>query len=99
MLYKIPLIHNIEKRRYVFPDPRTRIRIAALGALPVLPSFADIQQALAQQSLELFGVVIDFTQTADFAAATSYSDKLYSANRDKIRYNLKGRTNRRNVIC
>lgn len=51
-------------------DPRTRLTTAVLSALPAGPSFADIQQALGEQSSALFGLAIDFTQRTDGAPAT-----------------------------
>ena len=51
-------------------DPRTRLTTAVLSAIPASASFADIQQALGEQSLALFGLAIDFTQRTDGTLAT-----------------------------
>lgn len=51
-------------------DPRTRLTTAVLSALPAGPSFAEIQQALGEQSLALFDLAIDFTQRTDGTPAT-----------------------------
>jgi hypothetical protein len=51
-------------------DPRTPLTTAVLSAIPAGPSFADIQRALGEQSLALFGLAIDFTQRTDGTPAT-----------------------------
>ena len=51
-------------------DPRTRLTTAVLSAIPASASFADIQQALREQSSALFGSAIDFTQRTDGTPAT-----------------------------
>ncbi len=51
-------------------DPRTRLTTAVLSAIPASASFADIQRALGEQSLALFGLAIDFTQRTDGTPAT-----------------------------
>ena len=51
-------------------DPRTRLTTAVLNAIPASASFADIQRALGEQSLALFGLAIDFTQRTDGTPAT-----------------------------
>ena len=51
-------------------DPRTRLTTAVLSAIPASASFADIQRALGEQSLALFGLAIDFTQSTDGTPAT-----------------------------
>ena len=52
------------------PDPRARVTSAILSALPASSSFTDIQQALREQSLALFGLTIDLTQRTDGTPAT-----------------------------
>lgn len=51
-------------------DPRTWLTRAVLSAIPASASFADIQQALREQSLVLFGLTLDFTQRTDGTPAT-----------------------------
>lgn len=51
-------------------DPRTLFTMAVLSAIPASASFADIQQALGEQSSALFGLTIDFTQRTDGTPAT-----------------------------
>jgi hypothetical protein len=51
-------------------DPRTLLTTAVLSAIPASASFADIQRALGEQSLALFGLVIDFTQRTDGTPVT-----------------------------
>ncbi len=51
-------------------DPGTRLTTAVLSAISAGPSFADIQQALREQSSALFGLAIDFTQCTDGTPAT-----------------------------
>ncbi|HHT0594848.1 TPA: hypothetical protein ACTXXA_003484 [Legionella anisa] len=51
-------------------DPRIRLTTAVLSAIPASASFADIQQALREQSSALFGLAIDFTQRTDGTPAT-----------------------------
>ena len=51
-------------------DPRTRLTTAVLNAIPASASFADIQRALGEQSLALFGLAIDFTQRTNGTPAT-----------------------------
>lgn len=51
-------------------DPRTRFTTAVLNVLPESASFIEIQQALGEQSLALFGEAIDFTRRTDGTPAT-----------------------------
>ena len=51
-------------------DPQSRLTTLVLNALPESASFAEIQQALSEQSLALFGLTIDFTQRTDGTPAT-----------------------------
>ncbi|MFY7698075.1 MAG: hypothetical protein ACOVQX_04585 [Legionella sp.] len=67
-------------------DPRTRLTTAVLSAIPASASFADIQQALREQSSVLFGSAIDFTQRTDGTPATKeVIDALMSFGADATR--------------
>ncbi len=46
-------------------DPRTTLTTAVFSAIPASPSFEDIQRALGEQCLTLFGLTIDFKRRAD----------------------------------
>ena len=71
----ISALYNAMQR--IFPgtkvaatDPKSRLTTAVLNAIPVSASFSDIQQALAEQSLTLFGVSLNFTEYPDGTPAT-----------------------------
>lgn len=51
-------------------EPRTKLTTAVLSEIPPSASFEDIQKALGEQSLVLFGLPIDFTKCTDGTPST-----------------------------